>query len=126
MNRRLKSLATFIRRANFLGRERSEEVLCWFCLERPADTKDHFIPRARLKLWGEDGIKYPENVIPACRQCNELKANLPIWDWIKKLYWRQKVCENLPFKFKIGDTDAWQRFLSNSVNEDEDKKPNYK
>jgi 5-methylcytosine-specific restriction endonuclease McrA len=41
--------------------------LCAYCLERPATTLDHAVPLSR------GGTNYPENLDPACRQCNSSK-----------------------------------------------------
>lgn len=39
-------------------------------------TKDHLVPRSR------GGTTTPENIVPACEECNQKKANLPIWSMI--------------------------------------------
>jgi len=52
--------------------------LCWYCLERLATDRDHFLPKSR---GGEEG----DNLIPACSLCNGRKYNSLISVWVPKL-----------------------------------------
>lgn len=50
---------------------------CWYCEATPKDlTIDHYVP------WSEGGTNRLSNLRPACRSCNEEKANMmpEAWD----------------------------------------------
>jgi HNH endonuclease len=39
---------------------------CRYCLQRPADSADHFVP------WSITRDDRPRNMVPACRRCNSI------------------------------------------------------
>lgn len=49
---------------------REYDKLCRYCLERPATTVDHIIPRSR------GGSNYFLNIVGCCLDCNHKKADL--------------------------------------------------
>lgn len=49
--------------------------LCVYCLE-PAHGVDHIVPKS------QGGGHRPENLVPACKSCNESKADLPLIIWL--------------------------------------------
>ena len=52
------------------------EHKCGYC-EAPATSLDHVIPKF------QSGSSYRNNLIPACRSCNQDKASLKMEEWYK-------------------------------------------
>lgn len=85
---------------------------CAYCggrLEYKDLTLDHVVPKSK------GGDKMEENLFPACRRCNELKASMPMGDFREvlgvELFWfelkarrerdiieKWKVISNIPSK----------------------------
>ncbi len=59
------------RQRDRLSATRVEWRWCAYCRRR-ADTVDHVVPRA------DGGTNAQDNLLPACRRCNETKGNLPL------------------------------------------------
>lgn len=57
-----------------------DPVCCW-CKEKPSETLDHIIPRAR------GGSNRVANLVGSCRECNEFKADFVPKEigWVLKL-----------------------------------------
>lgn len=91
------TLRKFRRRALEIGLAETEE-LCSFCLTRPADTRDHFIPKSRWREYMGNAAKLRSatmnNTVPACGHCNRTKGNLRLHEWLGKL--SQKFRRYLP------------------------------
>lgn len=50
---------------------------CAYCLKRTKKlTRDHLIPKSK------GGLSTPDNLVPACEQCNQQKMDKPIWTMI--------------------------------------------
>ena len=54
--------------------KRKDDRECAYC-GRPADSKDHLIPRMR------NGPEAAENVVQACRSCNSSKGSRDVFEW---------------------------------------------
>lgn len=54
-------------------------TVCVYCNERLTKrsmTRDHVIPRSK------GGSNTPDNLVPACQNCNMRKSNKPLWKFL--------------------------------------------
>lgn len=54
-------------------------TLCAYCHDRLSKrtvTRDHVIPQSK------GGPTTPDNLVPCCSRCNNLKANKPLWKFL--------------------------------------------
>lgn len=85
---------------------------CPSCGHRDVTTLDHYLPKARYPALAVN----PCNLVPACSDCNKLKAALvdetlhPYYDFVDDVQWlRARVLENTPvaIDFEVVPSDEW-------------------
>ena len=72
-----KSKARELRKSNWWLRKK-QNAECYYCSESIIQTEvtmDHIIPLSR---WGKST---KSNLVPACKNCNNLKKNKDLFDW---------------------------------------------
>lgn len=72
-------LRAFRERSELEGFKNTVSGTCWYCLNEPANSRDHFYPKSR------GGSDHAANLIPACMNCNRTKSNSLISVWVPKL-----------------------------------------
>jgi len=69
---------------------------CFYCdkqLSRQKKTRDHLTPKSR------NGSNRPNNIVDACRDCNNLKGCLTLEEFRVVIAFRFGVIERPKFKF---------------------------
>jgi hypothetical protein len=64
---------------------------CYFCGD-PSNSVDHLVPYSR------DGVDTPENLVPCCFRCNQMKSNLTIGEFVLRM---EKILETLAKKSEV-------------------------
>ncbi|RDI11265.1 HNH endonuclease [Flavobacterium sp. AG291] len=84
---------------------------CPYCNHRPADTLDHFLPKANFPIYSIT----PINLLPACTQCNKGKLGSiptrasehtlhPYFDNIEDIQWLECIIvqvKKIKFEFRV-------------------------